>query len=164
MKNIIKKKCNRIKLVLSDVDGVLTDGGMYYSKEGEFLKKFNTKDGMGIELLLDVGIKTILITREKSKVTISRGKKLKVEKTLSGIIDKKKELEKICVKYNVTPQEIAYIGDDVNDLEIMQSVGFSCSPKDGVNKIKKTADYVCKSNGGKGVFREVADLILKFKE
>jgi YrbI family 3-deoxy-D-manno-octulosonate 8-phosphate phosphatase len=164
MKNIIKKKCNCIKLVLSDVDGVLTDGGMYYSKDGEFLKKFNTKDGMGIELLLDVGIKTILITREKSEVTISRGKKLKVEKTLSGIIDKKKELEKICVEYNVTPEEIAYIGDDVNDLEIMKLVGFSCSPNDGVNKIKKIADYICKLNGGKGVFREVSDLILEFKE
>jgi len=164
MNDSIKKKCYSIKLVLSDVDGVLTDGGMYYSKDGEFLKKFNTRDGIGIELLLEIGIKTILITREKSEITISRGRKLKVEKTLSGILDKKKELEKICAEYNVSPQEIAYIGDDVNDLEIMKLVGFSCTPNDGINKVKENADYICKLNGGKGVFREVSDLILGFRE
>jgi N-acylneuraminate cytidylyltransferase len=158
------KNCKDIKLVLSDIDGVLTDGGMYYSNDGEFLKKFNTRDGMGMELLLDIGIKTILITREKSQINISRGEKLKVEKVLSGILNKKNELEKICDEYKITPSEIVYIGDDVNDIEIMGLVGFSCTPNDGVNKVKKIADYVCKLDGGKGVFREISDLILEFKE
>lgn len=163
MKKISKKiqqKCSRIKLVLSDVDGVLTDGGMYYSEKGEALKKFNTRDGMGIELLLCRGIKTILITREKSKITISRGKKLKVEKTLIGIVNKKNKLHEICKDYKLSSSEIAYIGDDVNDLEIIKSVGLSCSPNDGVFEIKKNVDYVCRLKGGEGAFREFSDFIL----
>ena len=164
MDNIIKNKCKKIKLVISDVDGVLTDGGMYYSKDGEALKKFNTKDGIGIELLLESNIKTILITREESSITISRGKKLQVEKTLSGILDKENELENICMEYDVTPDEIAYIGDDINDLKIMNCVGLKCTPADGVEKIKKIADYICRAEGGKGVLREISELILVYNK
>jgi len=163
MGNTIKEKCRAVRLVLSDVDGVLTDGGMYYNENGEYLKKFNTRDGMGIELLLEKNIKTILITRETSKITISRGKKLKVERTIIGALDKKNEMKKICKEYNIKPNEVAYIGDDVNDIEIMKSVGFCCTPKDGVDKIKKIVNYVCKLEGGRGAFREMADLIVKYK-
>ena len=90
-----KKRLKKIKLVITDVDGVLTDGGMYYSKDGEFLKKFNTRDAMGMELLLDLGIKTIMLTRENSNIVKARAKKIKVSELYSGVLNKKSLLKKI---------------------------------------------------------------------
>ena len=155
-----KKKLKKIKLVIPDVDGVLTDGGMYYSKDGEYLKKFNTRDAMGMELLLKKGIKPVMLTRENSSIVKTRAKKIKVSKLYSGILDKNKQLKKILKEYGLSPEQIAYIGDDVNDFEIMKSVGFACSPNDGIKQIQKISDYVCKLNGGNGVFREFADIII----
>ena len=155
-----KKRLKKIKLVLTDVDGVLTDGGMYYSKDGEFLKKFNTRDAMGMELLLDLGIKTIMLTRENSSIVKARAKKIKVSELYSGILDKKQFLKKILKKYDVKNNQVAYIGDDINDLEIMKIVGFSCSPNDGVKAVQKISNFVCKVNGGNGAFREFAELII----
>ena len=158
----IKQKCKKIKLVLSDVDGVLTDGGMFYSEHGEEIKKFNTRDGMGIELLKKNDIDTIFITKENSKISKSRAKKLNV-KIFLGIQNKEKKLKDISEMYKIEPQSIAYIGDDVNDLPIMESIGFSATPNDGVSEVKKIADYICKNNGGEGAFREFADLIINNK-
>jgi len=87
-----------------------------------------------------------------------------VEKTLSGILDKENELENICREYDVTPDEIAYVGDDINDLKIMNCVGLKCTPADGVKKIKKIADYICSAEGGKGVLREISELILVYNK
>ena len=156
----LSKKCKKIKLLVTDVDGVLTDGGMYYSNNGEYLKKFHTRDGMGIELLLKYRIKTIAITKEDSEIVKTRMKKINVEKLYSGITQKETELENICREFEVNPSQIAYIGDDVNDIELMKKVGFSASPNDGIAQVKRIADYVCKTNGGDGVLREVADLII----
>lgn len=156
-----KKRLKKIKLVITDVDGVLTDGGMYYSKDGEFLKKFNTRDAMGMELLLDLGIKTIMLTRENSNIVKARAKKIKVSELYSGVLNKKTLLlKKILKKYNVKLDQVAYIGDDLNDLEIMKSVGFSVTPSNGIDQIKKISNYVCKLNGGDGAFRELADIII----
>lgn len=155
-----KKRLKKIKLVITDVDGVLTDGGMYYSKDGEFLKKFNTRDAMGMELLLDLGIKTIMLTRENSKIVKARAKKIKVSELYSGVLNKKTLLKKILKKYNVKLDQVAYIGDDLNDLEIMKSVSFSVTPSNGIDQIKKISNYVCKLNGGDGAFRELADIII----
>lgn len=146
--------------MITDVDGVLTDGGMYYSKDGEFLKKFNTRDAMGMELLLDLGIKTIMLTRENSNIVKARAKKIKVSELYSGVLNKKSLLKKILKKYNVKLDQVAYIGDDLNDLEIMKSVGFSVTPSNGIDQIKKISNYVCKLNGGDGAFRELADIII----
>ena len=156
----LRKKCKKIKLVLTDVDGVLTDGGMYYSEKGEIFKKFNTRDGMAVELLRDNKIPVIFITREKSKIVKLRSKKMNVAESLIGIKHKEKSLSKICKKFNVKSEEICYVGDDVNDLEIMKLVGLSASPNDAVLSIKQTSDYICNTPGGSGVLREVADLIL----
>ena len=158
----LKNKCKKIKLVLSDVDGVLTDGGMYYSEQGEIMKKFNTRDGMAIALL-QKNIPTILISKENSKIVKARAKKIHAVEALIGIENKVILLPKLCKKYKVKNSEIAYIGDDLNDYEIMKKVGFSVSPNDGIEKIKKIADYICKKNGGEGAFREMADLILQYK-
>ena len=155
------KKLKKIKLVISDVDGVLTDGGIYYTKEGEAMKKFNTRDSMGMELLFKNNIKTILLTREKSEIVKKRAHKIKIVDLYLGITDKKAMLPILLKKYNVRNDEIAYIGDDVNDIEIMKCVGFAATPADGVDEIKKMSNYTCNLKGGEGAFRELADLILK---
>ena len=154
------KKCKKIKLILTDVDGVLTDGCMYYSSSGEELKKFHTRDGMAVELLLQKNIKTIIITREKSKIVISRAKKINVFKVYSGIKQKDKILNQICTKFKVAPNEIVFIGDDINDEKIMKLIGLSFAPSDATQTTKNIADIITNARGGQGVLREVTDKIL----
>ncbi len=154
------KKCKKIKLILTDVDGVLTDGCMYYSSKGEELKKFHTRDGMAVELLLQKNIKTIIITREKSKIVISRAKKINVFKVYSGIKQKDKILNQICTKFKVAPNEIVFIGDDINDEKIMKLIGLSFAPSDATQTTKNIADIITNARGGQGVLREVTDEIL----
>ena len=160
MNKKILKKLKKIRLLISDVDGVLTDGGMYYSEKGEILKKFNAKDGMGVEILLRSKVKTILLTRENSSIVKKRGAKIKAAATYIGTFNKELQLHKICKKFQVSPTEIAYIGDDLNDSEIMKLVGFAATPSDGIKDLRKIVDYVCRNNGGNGAFREIADLIV----
>jgi len=157
-------KCKIIKMIISDVDGVLTDGGMYYSEKGEIMKKFNTKDGMAVEIANQNKIKIILMTKENSKIVKTRAAKIKTAACYIGIKQKELELEKILKKFNIKSKEIAYIGDDINDKEIMKKVGFTVSPFDGITEIKKIADYTAKHKGGEGVLREVVELILSVKK
>ena len=163
MASKLLKKCIDIKILLTDVDGVLTDGGMYYSAHGDVMKKFNVKDGMGINILRKKNIPTIIITKEKTKIVKQWAKKMNVKKVYDGIMKKELILEKICKSFKISEKEIAFVGDDVNDLELMKKVGFSVTPKDGNNTVKKIADYVTKSKGGEGAIREIADLIIKAK-
>jgi len=149
---------------LTDVDCVLTDGGMYYTENGDIMKKFHTRDGMGVSLLRKKKIATIIITKEKTKFVKKWAKNMNVEKLYDGIQKKEDLIIKICNKYNVTLQELAYIGDDVNDLELLKKVGLSATPADGITDAKKICNYICKSKGGEGAFRELADLILETKE
>lgn len=153
----------KIKIVLTDVDGVLTDGGMYYSMDGDIMKKFHARDGMGVTLLRKNNIPTILVTKESTKMVQKWSKNMKA-KLFDGIICKEKILDKICKQYDVLPNEIAYIGDDVNDVNLLKLVGLAAVPKDGAQIAKKSCNYICKTNGGKGVFREVAELILSSKK
>ena len=159
----IRNKCKKIKIVLTDVDGVLNDGGRYYSEKGEVLRKFHVRDGMGINLLLRNDIKTIIVTKENSKIVKYWAKTMNVSKVYSGIKTKEDKLKTICKTYNVKPIEIAFIGDDVNDIELMKKVGFSATPFDGNPHAVKIAHYVCKTSGGNGVLREIVDMILKEK-
>ena len=153
----------KIKIVLSDVDGVLTDGGMYYSTDGDVMKKFHARDGMGISLLRKNDIPTIIVTKEKTKMVKHWSKKMNV-KLFDGVLHKEDILEKICVQYDVSPSEIAYIGDDVNDIDLLKLVGLGVVPKDGNPIAKKSSNYISKTIGGKGVFREIAELILLSKK
>ena len=159
----IRNKCKKIKIVLTDVDGVLTDGGRYYSEKGESLKKFHARDGMGVNILLRNQIKTVVITKENSKIVKYWAKVMNVSKVYSGIKTKERKLETICKIYKVVPAEIAFVGDDVNDIELMKKVGFSAAPYDGNPQAVKIANYVCKTLGGNGVLREIGDMILKEK-
>jgi|TARA_B110000438_G_scaffold20273_1_gene18524 3-deoxy-D-manno-octulosonate 8-phosphate phosphatase (KDO 8-P phosphatase) len=163
IKNNVKQKCKKIKIILTDVDGVLTDGGRYYSEKGEILKKFHVRDGMGVNILLRNSIKTIIVTKENSKITKKWAKDMNVTKVISGSIKKEAELSKICQEFNVSKNELAYIGDDVNDFNLLQLVGFSAVPNDANENIKKNVDYVCLKNGGNGAFREIVDIIFKEK-
>lgn len=163
MNKTIEKKCKNIKILLTDVDGVLTDGGMYYTNEGDVMKKFHTRDGMGVNLLRRNNILTIIVTKEKTKIVRQWAKKMNVEKIYDGIIQKEQIIDIICKTFNVKTNELAYIGDDVNDLELMKNVGFSATPSDGIKYAREIADYTCKVRSGDGALREVADLILSIR-
>jgi len=164
MNKKLQNICSNVKLVLTDVDGVLTDGGMYYSKDGDIMKKFHARDGMGVTLLRKSGIPTIIVTKEKNSIILQWSKKMKIKKLYDGILDKEKILQKICITNNLEPNQIAYIGDDINDLGLLKKVGLSATPNDGILEAKKLSKYVCKNNGGSGAFRELADLILSFQK
>jgi len=159
----LHSRCKKIKLVLADVDGVLTDGGMYYTDNGDIMKKFFTRDGMGVALLRKNNIPTIIVTKEKTRMVKQWAKRMRVSALYDGVLQKESILDSICKDYKVTAQEVAYIGDDVNDIGLLKLVGFAASPRDGINKAKQVSDYVCKNNGGNGAFREIADLILQAK-
>lgn len=146
-----------------DVDGVLTDGGMYYSEEGEVMKKFNTRDGMGIELLRKKGVIPVIITKEKSEIVIKRAEKLKVEEVYIGVEDKLDVIKKLSKKYNLSFNEIAYIGDDINDLPVLEKVGLSFAPNDAIDEVKQIVDHITSKRGGEGAFREAADFLLGTK-
>lgn len=161
MNSKIKNKIKKINLLLTDVDGVLTDGGMYYSSQGDIMKKFFVRDGMGVTLLRKHGIDTIIVTKEKNPIITQWYKKMKVKKLYDGILDKGRILDEICKKFNVKPEQVCYIGDDINDLALLNKVGFSAVPNDGIDDAKKICDYVCATNGGRGVLREIADMIIQ---
>jgi len=156
-------KLKNIKLFLTDVDGVLTDAGMYYSEKGDELKKFNTRDGKGLELLRKQGIEVGIITSEDTQIVADRAKKLQVNILHQGIKDKGKLLEQIIKEHNLVKSEVAYIGDDINDLPIINEVGFSACPSNAMEKVKKVVDYICEKKGGEGCVREFAEYILKVK-
>lgn len=160
----IISKARKIKLLLTDCDGVLTDGGVYYGEQGEVLKKFNIRDGMGVERLRKLAdIQTGIITGETSPSVMKRAEKLQITELHLGIKDKLSVLMQIMVNRNLMSENIAYIGDDVNDIEIMGKVGLTACPADAVSFTKDVADYVCESKGGEGCFREFAELIIKAK-
>ena len=157
---LLIKKFQKIRLVLTDVDGVLTDGGMYYTKEGNIMKRFFVRDGMGVNLLKRKGIPTIIVTKEKNIVTKKWSDNMNIEKLYQGIIKKEDILEKVCKDYGLQTEEIAYIGDDVNDLELLKSVGLSAAPSDASDDVIKLCDFTSKHGSGNGAFRELVDLIL----
>lgn len=151
----LKDKVGKIKIFLTDCDGCLTDGGMYYSEKGDELKKFNTKDGMGLSLLRQQGIVTGIITGEDVEIVRRRATKLKMDEVHCGIQNKLEKVKEICAKYGCTLDNVAYVGDDINDVEVLQAVGLACSVANAVPKAKNVADYVTQKCGGDGAIREI---------
>ena len=156
----LRQVLKRIRLFATDVDGVLTDGGMYYTESGDELKKFNTRDGMGIKLLQRAGLITALITQEETKLVARRGEKLAIPEIHQRVFDKLSRLRDIAARYQIALEDGAYMGDDINDLETLGAVGFSATPADGMPPVKKAVHYVCRLKGGEGAVREVTDMIL----
>ena len=163
-KHILSKRPKpTIKLFLSDVDGTLTDAGMYYGENGEEFKKFNTHDGKGFELLRKAGIKTGIITSENTKIVENRAKKLKVDYLYQGLEHKGKLdiAKEICQKENISLQEVAYIGDDINCKELLQSVGIAACPANALEEIKSISNIIKLSKkGGDGAVREFVERII----
>jgi 3-deoxy-D-manno-octulosonate 8-phosphate phosphatase (KDO 8-P phosphatase) len=154
----ISDKIKSIKLLILDVDGVLTDGGMYYFESGDQMKKFNAKDGMGIMNLQEKGIKIGIISSGFFGEAIKkRAEILKIEHCYVGRNPKIEILEKWCKELNINLKEVAIIGDDVNDLEIMNKVGFSACPIDAIQELKLKVDLILSKKGGEGCVRELID-------
>lgn len=163
-KHVLKSQpVTKIKLFLTDVDGVLTDGGMYYSETGDELKKFNTRDGMGFHLLREAGIKSGIITTENTQIVERRAAKLKVDYVYQGknTGGKLQTALEICRKEGITLAEAAYIGDDINCYDLLCEVGMAACPADAVDKIKTISNIrILRKKGGEGVVREFIEIIL----
>ena len=149
-----------IKMLLTDCDGCLTDGGMYYSEKGDELKKFNTRDGMGFGMLRKQGVIAGIITSEIVDLNRRRAEKLKLDILEAGCKDKAAAIKRLCEQYGIVQENVCYIGDDINDIEAIKMVGFGCCPADAMPEVKAVAEYVSVVKGGEGVIREVVDKIL----
>lgn len=170
LENLLKRKItkskdiqNQIKIVLTDVDGVLTDAGMYYSENGDELKKFNTHDGMAFKLLREMGIKTGIITSENTRIVENRAKKLKVDYLFQGKIENGKlgAAIQICEQEGVKIENVAYIGDDINCLQLLNAVGIAACPQNALRSIKDIPEILLlEKSGGEGVFREFVEYLI----
>jgi YrbI family 3-deoxy-D-manno-octulosonate 8-phosphate phosphatase len=161
----LAEKAGKIKILLTDCDGVLTDGGVYYAETGEGMKRFSMRDGMGVERLLRlVNVETGIVTCEDSEIVRRRAEKLGIREYHPGIKDKLFVLNEIIRDRNLHADQIAYIGDDVNDLEIINHVGLSACPADAFSMIRDAAHLVMINNGGHGAFREFAEIIIYLKQ
>jgi len=157
---ISRKVLQGIRLFATDVDGVLTDAGMYYAESGDEWKKFNTRDGMGIKLLQRAGIITAIVTQERTKLVARRAEKLTIPELHQGVLDKLSLVREMAARHGLTMNQVAYIGDDINDLETLKAVGFSATPADGMPQVVAVVDYVCQKKGGEGAVREMIEMIL----
>ncbi|MDF2563972.1 MAG: 3-deoxy-D-manno-octulosonate 8-phosphate phosphatase, YrbI family [Massilibacillus sp.] len=154
-------RASKIKLIIFDVDGVLTSGKLFFSANGESFKNFDVHDGMGISLLHNAGIKTAIITGRKSDIVNIRSQELKITDVYQGSNNKLDALEELQKKYKLSLDEMAYVGDDLLDLPILLKVGFACTVHNAVTEVKERAHYISKAEGGNGGVREIAEFILK---
>ena len=158
------KVCQKIQYLVLDVDGVFTDGGIYYNEDGEFAKKFDMRDGMGLEILRENNVEVVVLTSENSIIVAQRMKKLKIENAFLGIKDKYSFLKQFLTLKNSSFDGVAYVGDDVNDLANICSCGWSFAPADAMNIVKAHADVVLTNNAGNGAVREVCEVIMKYNK
>ena len=158
--DILIEKARKIKLVGTDIDGVWTDSKMYVTPDGEWMKAFSTYDGMATAMLKEKGIIVAILTGENSDVVIARTEKLQIDEVYVDEHEKLKRLTYLTKKYDITMDEVAYIGDDVNDLEVLKAVGFSALAGNSPIQDQFTPDYITTRHGGNGAFREFVDIIL----
>ncbi len=147
----------KLALVLTDVDGVLTDGGMYYGNSGEESKRFNTLDGMAFELARNAGLRTGIVTGESTDLVARRAAKIGADFVYQGIRDKLPVVERLCAELGIGLQQVAYVGDDLGDLEVLRAVGLAACPSTAVAAVRDVVHYVCERAGGQGCLREVVD-------
>ena len=150
-----------IKLVLTDIDGVWTDGGMYYDQMGNELKKFNTSDSAGVIFLRLLEIEMGIITGENTQIVQHRADKLKISRLYMGVMNKLTVVEKLCAELQISLQEVAYIGDDLNDAMLLKAVGFSAIPANAPAYMGKYAQIRLNKRGGDGAFREFVEILLE---
>lgn len=158
------QRAAKIKWFFCDIDGTLTDGCVYYSPEGELLKKFSLRDGTGFFLLRQCGIKTGFITTENSPIVEQRAKKLKIDKYIYGTHRKLDAMKAFVASEGISLENIAYIGDELNDVKLLHSCGLGFAVGDAAKRAKDASYIVCSNNGGNGAFREAVEILLNLRE
>jgi 3-deoxy-D-manno-octulosonate 8-phosphate phosphatase (KDO 8-P phosphatase) len=162
----LRARASRLRLLLTDCDGVLTDGGLYYGANGEALRRFNVRDGMGVERLRDGGVQTAILTGEDSPNVAQRAAKLRLPFLFLGVRDKAAQLALVLEKTGLPLEAVGYIGDDVNDLELIARVAetsLTAAPADAMPELLARVHYRCSARGGQGAFREFAEWILALR-
>ena len=159
----MKEKLAGIKLVAFDVDGVLTNGDIIYTNSGEEIKAFNAKDGQGINLLNKRGFITAIITARQTSIVDKRAKDLEIPEVFQGAKNKFEAIKVLMAKYNLDLSEIAYVGDDLPDICVLEKVGLACCPVDAVDEVKRICHFVSDKEGGKGAVRQITDLLMAAK-
>lgn len=150
-----------IKVIATDIDGVWTDGSMYYDNQGNELKRFHTYDGVGTAMALAHGFQVVILTAENTEIVKARAQKLGISHVYQGVTDKLQLMQDVCEKLGINLSETAYIGDDINDLQVLQKVGFSGAPSNAIREVKSQVNYICQTAGGHGAFREFVEIILQ---
>jgi len=150
-----------IKILILDVDGVLTDGRVIYTDSGEEIKRFDVRDGHGLKLLMRSGIEVILLTGRESKVVLHRARDLGIEHVYQKALNKIEVYKEILAKWNLEDKEVGFVGDDLIDLPVLRKVGFSASVPDAVPEVKEIVDHITTKKGGEGAVREICELLLK---
>lgn len=162
--DVLRQKAAKIKWFFCDIDGTLTDGGVYYSPEGELLKRFSLRDGTGFFLLRQSGIKAGFITTENSPIVEQRAKKLKIDKYIFGTHRKVEAMKDFLAAEELTMDNVAFIGDELNDVKLLRACGLSFAVGDADHRAKEAADIVCEKTGGHGAFREAVERLLGLKD
>jgi 3-deoxy-D-manno-octulosonate 8-phosphate phosphatase (KDO 8-P phosphatase) len=154
------RRARRIRFLILDVDGVMTDGGLYYSADGVELKRFNAHDGYGIKRAREAGLGIGIISGRETPIVTTRARTLGIEDVYQGVVDKVAAMREIQARHNLEDTEIAYIGDDLFDLPLLAVAGFSAAPKNARPEVRRKVDYVTSMPGGDGAVREIIDFIL----
>ncbi|MBI5542267.1 MAG: HAD hydrolase family protein [Deltaproteobacteria bacterium] len=157
----MRELARQVDLLVLDVDGVLTDGGLYYGAEGEALKRFDVKDGHGLVLAHLVGLRAAILTARRSAIVEKRASELRISPVLQGFRDKKAGLLELLAMTKVRASRVGYVGDDINDLPAMSLVGFRACPSDAAAEVRRACHFVAKAGGGRGAVREIVELLLK---
>jgi YrbI family 3-deoxy-D-manno-octulosonate 8-phosphate phosphatase len=153
-----------VRLLCVDVDGVLTDAGMYYGADGEVLKKFNTRDGMGLARLREAGVAVAIISGEDSAIVHARAAKLNIDEVFSGASNKRVAIDELCARHGLELDEVAFIGDDLNDLSALECVGMACAVADAAEPVQAIAHYVTQRRGGDGAVRELCEFLIAARQ
>jgi 3-deoxy-D-manno-octulosonate 8-phosphate phosphatase (KDO 8-P phosphatase) len=157
----IIERAGKIKILILDIDGVLTDGKLIYTDRGEEIKNFNVNDGLGIFLLRNSGIRSMVVTAKGSGIVNKRCKELRIDKVYKNCHYKIKAFEDIIKRFKVSPENICFVGDDLIDIPVLRRVGLAVCPENAVREVKEHVHFVTEQNGGNGAVREVCDFILK---
>jgi len=157
----VTERARAVKLLILDIDGVMTDGRIIYSVYGDELRFFDVQDGFGLTLLHRAKLRTVIITAKKSRIVKLRARDLRVTKTYHGHCDKLRIFQKVIRRFRVKPEEVCFIGDDLVDLPVLKRVGFAVSVPNAVDEVKAVAHYVTRRSGGRGAVREICDMLLK---
>jgi 3-deoxy-D-manno-octulosonate 8-phosphate phosphatase (KDO 8-P phosphatase) len=161
-----RRRARKLRLVLADCDGVLTDGGVYYGEAGELMKRFSIRDGMGVDRLRNAGIESGIVSGERSPSIARRAEKLAIRHVLLGVKDKRAAVEALCAEVGLALDELGYIGDDVNDLQVLEAIGargLTAAPRDALPEVASQVHHLCAVPGGHGALRDFAEWILTLR-